>query len=65
MTMTVKQICSVLYDNQRVEIYSGRRSYEPVAWGTANQFRYSSGSKYADAEVDVVVPTNRTVLIYI
>lgn len=63
--MTVKQICSVLYDNQKVEIYNGRHSYRPVAWGAANQFRYSSDSEYADARVDVVVPSSQKVLIYI
>ena len=62
--MTVKQICNVLYDNQRVEIekYEDRDSCEPIAWGTAQQFR---NGKYADASVDVVVPAGRTILIYI
>lgn len=65
--MTVKQICSVLYDNQKIEIYSGRHSYEPAVWGVAQQFRNSNNSngKYADAKVDVVVPSGRTVLIYL
>ena len=65
--MTVKQICSVLYDNQKVEIYNGRYSCEPVVWGVAQQFRNSNNSngKYADARIDVVVPSGRTVLIYL
>ncbi len=60
--MTVKQICGVLYDNQKVEIYDDRHSCEPIVWGVAKQFR---NGKYADAEVDVVVPSGQTVLIYL
>lgn len=65
--MTVKQICNMLYDNQKIEIYSGRHSYEPVVWGTAQQFRNSNNinGKYADAKVDVVVPSGKTMLIYL
>lgn len=65
--MTVKQICNVLYDNQKIEIYESRRSYEPVVWGVAQQFRNSNNSngKYADVRVDVVVPSGRTMLIYL
>lgn len=65
--MTVKQICSVLYDNQKIEIYENRYSYEPVVWGAAQQFRNSKNSngKYADSRVDVVVPSGRTILIYL
>lgn len=69
--MTVKQICNVLYDNQKIEIYvyeSRRsRSYELVVWGVAQQFRNSNNSNgnYADARVDVVVPSGRTMLIYL
>lgn len=65
--MTIKQICDVLYDNQKVEIYEDRRSYEPIAWGEAQQFRNSNNSngKYADVKVDVVVPSGKTILIYL
>lgn len=65
--MTIKQICNVLYDNQKVEIYEDRRSYESIAWGAAQQFRNSNNSngKYADAKVDVVVPSGKTILIYL
>lgn len=62
--MTIKQICNVLYDNQKVEIYEDRHSYEPIAWGSARQFR-NNNDKYADAEVDVVVPSGKTILIYL
>lgn len=62
--MTIKQICNVLYDNQKVEIYEDRHSYEPIAWGAARQFR-NNKDKYADAEVDVMVPSGKTILIYL
>lgn len=65
--MTVKQICSVLYDNQKIEIYEDRHSYEPIILGVAQQFRNSNNSngKYADARADVVVPCGKTILIYL
>ena len=62
--MTIKQICNVLYDNQKVEIYEDRHSYEPIAWGSARQLR-NNNDKYADAEVDVMVPSGKTILIYL
>lgn len=61
--MTIKEICSVMYDNQNVEIYNNKRDMDLLKSTYSSKLRFDK--EWKEKEVSTIVPCRNSIIIYI
>ncbi len=61
--MKIKELCNVMYDNERVEIYDSRRNMDLLHHSTAARLRLDR--EWGEKEIYTVKPSTRVMLVYL
>lgn len=61
--MKIKDLCGVMYDNERVEIYDARASMELLHHETAARLRIDR--EWGEKEIYTVKPSTRVMIVYL
>lgn len=61
--MKIKDLCDVMYDNERVEIYDSRRNMDLLHHDTAARLRLNR--EWGEMEIYTVKPSARAMIVYL